>query len=198
MINLLPPNYAMQIRYGRRNANLRRWLLGMLVATTGLVVIIAGGWLYLDSQAKSLEHDNVSGQQELKAQNLTQVQKDATEISGDVKVINQVLSREIKFSALMQDIGKAMPPGTILGSLTLNKIDGAIDLSANAKDYTSAAQIAVNLSDSKNNLFSSVDIVSVNCSGGNTTYKCSANFKALFRNTAKSRYLNATARPSGG
>ena len=98
----------------------------------------------------------------------------------------------------MQDIGKVMPPGTILGSLTLSKVDGAIDLSANAKDYTSAAQIAVNLSDSKNNLFSSVDIVSVNCSGSSTAYKCSANFKALFRNTAKSRYLNAAARPSSG
>lgn len=194
MINLLPLQYAVQIRYGRRNAYLRRWLIGMIAATIGLIAIIVGGWMYLDSQAKTLQQDSLAGQQELKSQNLPQVQKDATEISGDVKVINQVLNREIKFSALMQDIGKVMPPGTILGGLTLTKVDGAVDLNASAKDYTSAAQVAVNLSDSKNNLFSSIDIVSINCTGSNTAYKCSANFKALFRNTAKSRYLNATAR----
>lgn len=191
MINLLPPRYAMQIRYGRRNTTLRRWLLGVVAAIAGLLVIIGGGWLYLNNQAKSLQRDTLASQQELQAQNLAGVQKDAAEISGDVRVINQVLNREVNFSALVQDIGKVMPPGTVLGGLTLTKVDGAIDLSASAKDYASAAQIAINLGDSKNNLFSSIDIVSINCSGGNTAYKCSASFKALFRSTAKSHYLGA-------
>ena len=84
-----------------------------------------------------------------------------------------------------------MPPGTVLSGLLLkNKIDGALDLSANTRDYASAAQIAANLSDPKNKLFSSIDIVTVNCSSGETVYKCTATFRALFSKDAKNRYLN--------
>src|SRR5205823_6128072 len=121
---------------------------------------------------------------------LEQVQKEAKEITGDIRVINQVLSREIRFSDLMQAVGKVLPPGTVLNSLTLNKINGALDLIAGAKDDNSAAQIAVNLNDPNNGLFSKVDIVNINCSTDDVPYKCTAVFKALFDKNAQSRFLS--------
>lgn len=194
MINLLPPDYAMKIRYGRRNAGLLRWLAGAMLAIAGLGLIILSGWLLFNHQSGTLNGQIASAHAQLEAQNLVQVQKDADQISGDIKIINQVLSREINFSDLMQQIGKVMPPGSILGGLTLSKVNGSIDLTASAKDYTTAAQVAVNLSDPKNGLFAGVDIVNINCTSQSTNYRCSASLKALFSKDTQNKFLNV---PSG-
>jgi Tfp pilus assembly protein PilN len=190
MINLLPPNYSQQIKYGRVNAVLVRWLVVTLLAIGGLLIIIFSGWLYINSQSKNLQRNIDDSKKQLQAQHLEQVQKQAAEITGDIKVINQVLSREIRFSDLMQEVGKTLPPGTVLGALTLNKVTGALDLSANAKDYSSAAQIAVNLNDPKNGLFDKVDIININCGTDTIAYKCNATFKALFNKSAQNRFLS--------
>ena len=87
-----------------------------------------------------------------------------------------------------------MPPGAILGSLTLsNKVTGTLDLSASAKDYSSAAQVAVNLSDPKNNIFAKVDIINVNCSAITNAYPCNATFRALFSQKTPDRFLNVAS-----
>jgi Tfp pilus assembly protein PilN len=191
MINLLPTNHAEAIRYGRQNTKLRNWLIGMAVAIAGLIIIIAGGWLYIGQQKSTFQANINTTNQQLQAQNLAQVQKDAKEITGDIKVINQVLGTEVRFSDLIQAIGNSMPPGTVLGSLSLsNKVTGALDLSANAKDYGSAAQIAVNLSESKNDLFSKVDIVNVSCTNSTQVYRCGATFRALFSKSAQTKFLS--------
>lgn len=191
MINLLPTDYANSIRFGRQNTVLRAWLLGMLAAISGLIMIIGGGWLYINRQSHSFQKNIDATNQQLKVQNLSQVQSDAKEITGDIKVINQVLSKEVRFSDLIQAIGNDMPPRTVLGTLSLTNVSGALDLTAGAKDYASAAQIAANLSDPKNGLFSKVDIIGVNCkSTTNPNYICSITLKALFSSTAKTKFLS--------
>jgi Tfp pilus assembly protein PilN len=191
MINLLPPDQAMHIRYGRRNVRLQLWLFGMVIAIAGLLVVVSAGSIYLDKQSKNYQKDIDATNQQLKAQNLTKVQSDADELSGDVKVINQVLSQEINFSDLIQAIGQVMPSGTVLGSLSLSKTSGSIDLNANTIDPPSAAQVAINLSDPNKDLFSKVDVVGVNCSSDKTSqYKCSATYRALFSKKAPTKFLN--------
>ncbi len=191
MINLIPPAHSQAMRTGRGNARLLRWLAAACLATAGLLIIAGGGWLYLNHQNTKLTRNIDAVNQELESQRLSDVQKKAQQINSNVKVINQVLSREISFSDLIQQIGSVLPNGTILNGLTLGKVDGAIDLSASAKDYNSATQIAVNLSDPKNNIFEKVDIVNINCTATNTAYPCSASFKALFSKSAKNRFINA-------
>jgi Tfp pilus assembly protein PilN len=193
MINLLPASHAEAIRFGRQNTKLRNWLLGLIGAIIVLVLIVAGGWLYLNKQQHNYKSQIASTNQQLKTQNLSQTQKDAKEITGDIKVINQVLGTEVKFSDLIQAIGNDIPSGTVLSSLTLsNKVAGALDLSANTINYASAAQVAVNLSQAQNNLFSNVDIISISCGGGqaNQTYKCTAIYRALFSKTAQTKFLS--------
>lgn len=191
MINLLPPSYASGIRFGRRNAYLRKWLLSAGLAIAGLLLILAAGWLYMDRQSKLLKENIAAIESQLLAQNLSGVQKDAQEISGNVKLIDQVLSRQVRFSELVQAIGRVLPPGTILSGLTLSKVDGAIDLSANTVDHESAARLAANIGDPKNELFDSVDIVSVKCTTSNNKYKCDAVYRALFSKDAKKRFINS-------
>jgi Tfp pilus assembly protein PilN len=197
MINLLPPEQANDIRYGRHNAVLRIWLISAAAAIVVLILILISGWFYIHRQAGTLQQaiDNTNAQ--LKAQNLTKVQADAKEITGDIKVINQVLGSEIHFSDLIQTIGQDMPSGAVLSSLKIGKIVGALDLTANAKDYQSAAQVAANLSDPKNGLFTKVDVISVTCSSQDTQnnsqssiYPCTAILKALFSSEVKTKFLS--------
>lgn len=192
MINLLPPAYADKIRFGRMNSRLIKWLAALLAALLILILILAFGWLYIERQSKNLQRDIDTAKQQLQAQNLTGVKKEAQEISTSIKTINQVLGQEIRFSALLQDIGKAMPAGTVLDSLQLDNINGAIDVRAKSHDHTAAAQIAVNLSDPDYKLFQKVDIVSTNCGTQKdaTGYECSVLLRALFDKDFKKRYLN--------
>ncbi len=191
MINLLPPDHAASIRYARQNTVLRLWLIGMAAAILGMLLILGGGWIYMNQQTKGLQKNIAVTNNQLKVENLSKVQAEAKEITGDVNVINKVLSQEIDFASLIQSVGSIMPPGTVLDSLSLsNKVSGAIDLSASTKDYPGAAQIAVNLSDPNNKLFSKVDIVSVGCKINPTkVYICAATYRALFTKTAQAQFL---------
>lgn len=190
MINLLPKEYSSALRSDRFIAIIYRWIMGVIVAIVGLVLIVGVGWLYINQQTRDLNRNITSQNQQLQNQNLTEVQKNADKLSSNIKIINQVLGKEVRFSGLIQAIGQVVPTGTVLSSLTLNKISGAIDLSASAKDYSSAAQIAANLSDPKNNIFSKVDIINVNCLNNGTLYPCSATYRALFNSSVPSRFLN--------
>ena len=195
MINLLPPEHAASIRYGRQNRQILHWLAGMAVAIVVLILILGAGWFYINQESNSLKKEITATNQQLEAQNLKQVQADAKEITGDISVIDKVLRQEIHFSELIQTIGGYMPPGTVLGSLSLSdKVSGALDLNTNAKDYTSAAQIAINLSDPKDDLFSKVDVINISCnSGAEKVYKCSATLRALFSKDAQNRFLSVPA-----
>jgi len=196
MINLLPPENSAAIHNGRQNTVMRSWLVGMAAAIAGLILILGSGWFYMSRQANDYRKTLSVTNQDLKAQNLSQVQADAKEITGDIKVIDRVLSQEVRFSDLIQAIGNDMPPGAVLGTLSLsNKVSGALDLTANTTNYASAAQVAINLTNSQNKLFSKVDIISVNCSAGVTqTYKCSAALRVLFSSNARTKFLSV---PSG-
>lgn len=191
MINLLPEDYHTSLRSAHLNTILRRWIAAALLATLGLILIMAVGWIYIDQQNRNLGHNINTLNQQLEIQDLAGTQAKAKAITTNIKIINQVLSREVRFSGLIKQIGSTMPPGTVLSGLTLTKVDGALDLAANARDSTSAAQIAVNLSDPENQIFNKVDIVNINCSSApGNPYPCTATFKALFNNTTKNKFLN--------
>jgi hypothetical protein len=197
MINLLPPEHAVSIRFGRQNTVLRKWLISMAAAIVILVMIISGGWFYINRQAKSLQNGINTTNQLLKAQNLSKVQSDAKEITGDIRVINKVLSSEIRFSDLIQAIGQVMPKGAILSGLSISQVNGALDLSVNTTNYNTAAQVAANLSDPQNGIFSKVDVVSVACNpngastpGTPSGYACAVGLKALFGPDTKTKFLS--------
>jgi Tfp pilus assembly protein PilO len=115
MINLLPSEYSGGIRLARQNSLIRTWLIGVIVAIIGLLAIIGLGFLYINQQSKNIQLGIDASKKNLQVQNLSSVQKQSKEISDNVKTIDQVLGKEVRFSSLIQDIAKILPQGSVLG-----------------------------------------------------------------------------------
>lgn len=187
MINLLPNDYRQSLRYARRNSILMKWLIAVSLILAMSSAIVAIGSAYLKMETNNYAKLAETTKQELKDQDLEATLTKVQNISGNLKLINQVLSQQVIFSELIKQIGAVMPPGSVLSDIEISKISGGIDLKAQAQNYESATQIQINLSDPNNKLFDKVDIVSVDCQGSNPQYPCTVSLRALF--TKNNPYL---------
>ena len=180
MINLSPDDYKESLRYARRSSKLLRWVGGTLIILMAVLLTQLIGFTYLKSETKRYQKINASITQDLKNNDLEGTLKTVENISGSLKLIVQVLSKQVLFSELIKQVGSVMPENTVLSNIEISKVEGGIDLSAETKDQESATQIQVNLMDPNNKLFDKVDIVSISCGESNPTYPCRATFRALF------------------
>ncbi len=191
MINLSPDYHKESLKYARRNATLLSWLLG----TMSILILISGtllaGHYYLSSETKRFATINSNIEQELKEKDLEGTLKTIQNISNNLKLIVQVLSKQILFSELIKQIGSVMPENTVLSNIELSKVDGGIDLTADAKDHNTATQIQLNLADPANKLFDKVDLVSINCTPtSDSDYPCKVSLRALFAKDTQFKAIN--------
>lgn len=185
MINLLPTDQRKATLYARRNTTLARWLVGILAATAGIAVITGGSLFYLKQDSSALKENIDKTKAQLVAQNEKETLERVADMSGNLKLAVDVLSNEVLFSRLLQSIGEAMPPGTILESLSLtnNIASQGIDLEIGAINYQAGTTAHVNLNDSKNEIFERADLQSVTCSDTEegSIYVCTVSIRALFK-----------------
>ena len=179
MINLLPPEVKRNYRYARLNVV----LIGLgVIGTYGLLII---------HRSKTSYNDQISTiQTQLKKDKLDQTNQQVQDISSSLKLAVKVLSNEVLFSKLLQQVGAVMPNGSILTGLTITQLKGGIELTAQSTNYTTATQIQVNLADPQNQIFSKVDIESIQCGAGSSNtgnYPCRVQLRALFN--AKNPFL---------
>ena len=192
MINLLPPDVKEDIIYARRNTRLRSWALALLVSILGVGGIVGSGYLYMESTIRSYADRVEKGQQQLEVQELTKTQNEVKDLTNSLKLVVQVLSRQILFSEMLGQIGAALPNGSVLTGLSISSTNlgttasqSGIDLQAAAVDYQTATQVQINLQDPDNKIFEKADIVNVQCSetataGQPSDYPCSVQVRALF------------------
>ena len=181
MINLLPPDLKDGYHFARRNYHLSRWAVALSIAIIGAGLLAGFGWIYIDHMSGVYQHQITKSQESLKAQQYDQVQKEVKEMSNNLELSVQVLSKQVLFSELLKRLGSLMPKDTKLTGLTIAQAQGGIDITASAKDQTSATQVQVNLTGDKDAVFSKVDIISINCTyGSSDDYPCKASFRALF------------------
>ncbi len=109
------------------------------------------------------------------------------QLSDSLKLVTQVLQREILFSKLLAQTGAALPNGSVLTDLSINKLQGGLDLRVSATDYQTATQVQLNLQDPNNKIFEKADIVNIQCvtpkPGNNALqnkYPCNVQLRALF------------------
>lgn len=189
MINLLPPDVKENMVYARRNTRLRHWIVAVMVGVLGILVIVGVGQLYLEQSIRAYNQQVATGQVELKAQKLDETQAKVQQLSGDLKLVVSVLQKEILFSKLLSKIGAALPAGSVLTNLSINKVQGGIDLQAATVDSQTATQLQLNLQDTKNQIFDKADLISIQCASNakatssdpvKSQYPCTAQLRALF------------------
>ena len=181
MINLLPPEQKTALQYARRNAFVVKWVIALLGAIIGVIVIVGGGQLYIARATTTIEEDTQKAEQRLEEQNISETQSRVQEISNTLNLVVQVLSQQVLFSDLIRQVGAAIPPGAVLTNLNINEIEGGIDLAADAVDYNTATQVQVNLEDPANRIFASADILNIRCDqDSEDAYPCQISMRALF------------------
>jgi hypothetical protein len=191
MINLTPTSYKESLRYARRNTMIRNWLSGLFVIILLASATILLGRSYLQAEAKNYAEANQQSEQALASRNISATLDQVEGISGNLKLIIQVLSKQILFSELLKQVGAVMPQNSILSGIEISKVAGGIDLQAEAKDYTTATQVQVNLSDPSNKLFDKIDIVSINCDeSSDDEYPCTIQLRALFKANNQFLFIN--------
>ena len=195
MINLLPPKTKSNYRYARRNQALRGWVAALALVLVGVGALVTYGLLNLQQQVTSYQHQVVSAQMSLKANKLSETEQQIKDISGSLKLATQVLSSEVLFSKLITQIGAAMPSGAVLSGLNINRTTGGIDLNANARDYGTASQVQLNMSNSANKIFAKADIVNISCATSKTVdkpnpYPCTVSLRALFNSNNQFLFIN--------
>jgi|JI10StandDraft_1071094.scaffolds.fasta_scaffold38260_2 Tfp pilus assembly protein PilN len=182
MINLLPPEVKDSFRYARRNYHLYRWVKALGFGILGALIITAFGYLYLQQTAKSYEKQVATSQANLKAQNFDKIQREVKDMSNNLQLASQVLSKQVLFSELLKQLSTILPRDTVLTNLTISQAQNGLDITAQSKTYEAGTQLQVNLSDAKNKLFSKADIIGISCpeSPSNPAYPCSVSIRAEF------------------
>ncbi|MES2970709.1 MAG: hypothetical protein V4702_00090 [Patescibacteria group bacterium] len=200
MINLLPPETRENIMYARRNTRLRQWAIALIIGIVGIVGIVGAGHLYLQQSINSFTTQAEQGRETFKTQNLEETQKRVQNLTTSLKLVTQVLQREILFSKLLSQIGSALPSGSVLTELSINKVQGGIDLRTAATDYQTATQVQLNLQDPNNKIFEKADIINIQCTApkpGATAlankYPCNVQLRALFAKNNSFSFINPPA-----
>jgi len=194
MINLLPPELKETYRYGRRNRMLARWLATSVICLVGAAALTAGGYLYLNHSINNTNQQVIAGQKQLQQLNQASIQKQVTDISDNLKLAEQVLSKEVLFSQLLKRLSAVIPSNTILTGLSISQSQSSVDISAETTDYNAATQLQVNLADPSNQIFSHADIQTITCNGGtsnNSTYPCVVDIRALFASNNPFLFINS-------
>jgi Tfp pilus assembly protein PilN len=185
MINLLPPRDKETIIYAHRNTRLRAWITALFVSVLVIAGTVAVGQLYMQGSINTYAAQVDQGHQQLEAQNLTTTQNQVKDLTNSLKLLVQVLSRQILFSKLLSQIGAALPSGAVLTDLSISAAQTGIDLRASVVDYQTATQVQINLQDPNNKIFDKADIVNVQCQSDNPNgqvveYPCTVQIRALF------------------
>lgn len=165
MINLMPPGLKESIKYGSLNISAVQYIVLILVSGFALAAVIGFGVQIVRSDEAKL---NASiNAKKLQLEDYSEDIESAKILSAKIDTVDILLDNELKFSALVQEIGSLMPPGSSLSNLYLtNDLSENLNLSARVQTEQVATQLQQNLANSK--LFSGADIQTlvVNDAGG--------------------------------
>jgi Tfp pilus assembly protein PilN len=201
VINLLPPDVKQEYRYARYNRQLIRWSFAFLGAIVGLAVITGAGLLVMNGSIDTYQSKVAKAQSHLSSENINGVERQVSGISDNLKLMVDVLSKEILFSKLLNQLGSITPSNAILTDLSISQTDSAIDITAETTDYNAASQLEANLTAPGNQIFSKADIVSISCVSSvaqatNPNYPCTATLRAEFTSTNPYLFINSQKQAS--
>ena len=196
MINLLPLELKRDYRYARYNRQLVRWSLAFFGAIIGMVVITGIGYFIMNDSIDAYQSRVATAQSHLVSENINGVERQVASISGNLNLMVDVLSKEVLFSKLLEQLGSITPSNVILTNLSISQGDSAIDITAQTTNYNAATQLEVNLAAPSNQIFSKADIINISCTSANLAtnpnYPCTATLRAQFTSDNPFLFINSS------
>lgn len=191
MINLIPTELKQELMYARRNTLLARWAAIILIALAGAGTVVLGGQIFLQKSINTYSKQLESDRAYLKEQKLDETTKELEDISASVKLVVQVLSREVLFSKLLKQLAKAIPANAALLELNIEKLQGGVEIRAGTLNIKDATQLQLNLQDPANQIFEKADIDNITCSSTpGAKYPCIVKIRALFSKNNPFLFIN--------
>lgn len=201
MINLLPPETRDAYRYAQKNVSLVRWAVVCFAGLVGVGLIATYGLVQLHQSTRHYQSQVNEKQSQLTKDHFAATEAQVQDISRNLKLAVQVLSKEVLFSKLLKQMATAIPPNANLTGLDINQTEGGLDITADATDYSTATQVQVNLSNPANKIFSKADIESISCGSStnsttsttpvNSQYPCTVQIRALFAPNNPFLFINS-------
>lgn len=148
MINLLPPDAKSEIRAGRVNRLLVRYML--LFVLLMIVLFVAIGFAYYSlsttkSQADERVATSLDGAKQLNAK-----QKEVTQFTSDLAIAKQILNKQTNYSMIILRVASVIPSGVIIDQLTLDSttFGKPMTITAHAKNDAAALALKTAMSNS--------------------------------------------------
>lgn len=118
MINLLPPERKQTIRAGLINRLLVRYVFLSVGVMAAVMIIFALTWLSMVAVKSNAEQTIATA--EASSRSIQQDASDVTVFENNLRTAKEILSREINYSEIILRYASAIPPNTIIDSITLD------------------------------------------------------------------------------
>jgi Tfp pilus assembly protein PilN len=141
MINLLPYEHKNEIRAGRTNVLLVRYIAILVCAAIVLGGLLVGSYIVLNSTKAIAEVKVKENEERMSAFQATRTQSDS--FRSDLATAKTILDGNISFSRLIYKIAATVPSGVVLDNLTLDPqtFGSSVDLTASAKSFDDATKL---------------------------------------------------------
>lgn len=185
MINLLPEERKSEIRAGRTNVLLLRYIVILLSAVVVLGGLVGGSYVVLNSAQESAQVKVGENQARVSAYNDVKVQADA--FRSDLATAKSVLDDDLSFTKLIYKIADAVPRNVVLDDLTLDPamFGSPVTMNASAKTFDDASRLK-NAFINQHEIFTSVQLQSLQTdeSSANSAYPVKVTLKVVMNKGA--------------
>lgn len=193
MINLLPYDYKQELMYARKNYVLLKWLMALSIAVIFVLAISFGGAFVINNERA-------------KAEALAKAESDAINNSADktefdnykkfksdYDTVVKLLSKQLRYTKMIQDIGQLLPSGTRIDGIKLTPGTTSLTLSihGDSQDSLKNAFVKITSTTSQKQLFPKADIESITCSETASSKDCTASIKVLLSADSQYYYINS-------
>lgn len=156
MINLMPPKLKESIRFGSYNVKVLQYMFLVVVAGIALAAVIAFGVQIVRTDESKLDVSIAAKQSQLEEYAGQIVE--AKVLSEKIDTVDVLLQNEVKYSVVLQEIARLLPPGSGVRNISLSTedLEENLILEVFLVNETTATQLQQNLANS--DLFTGADI----------------------------------------
>jgi len=183
MINLLPPLHKQEIRAGRTNVLLLRYM-GLTLVNMGLIAVLLVTVYFSLTQSAEGANQRIADNQQ-RTQSYAETKKAAEDFRSDLTVAKLILDKDVHYSQLIYKISNALPKGVVLDSLNVDSqtLGTSITLSASASSYSNAIGLK-RAFEARTDLFSDVHFDTIKYDKDAKDYKYKTNLVVIINKGA--------------